>query len=102
MNTHQIRILVAGAVLACLPAHAADVAAGKAKAEEVCADCHGDDGTGDDESPNIAKLSSKEFVKAMEDYQSGARTKSPKMARAAKRLSAEDVANLAAYYQTLK
>ena len=102
MNTHQIRILVAGAVLACLPAHAADVDAGKAKAEEVCADCHGDDGTGDDESPNIAKLSSKEFVKAMEDYQSGARTKSPKMARAAKRLSAEDVANLAAYYQTLK
>jgi len=65
------------------PAYAADVAVGKAKAEEVCVDCHGDDATGDDESPDIVKLSAKEFVKA-------------------KRMSAPDVANLAAYYQALK
>lgn len=102
MRVALLQMLLAGAALACTPSYGADVAAGKAKAEEVCADCHGDDGTGDDESPDIVKLTAKEFVKAMEDYQSGARTKSPKMARAAKRLSAAEVADLAAYYQTLK
>jgi cytochrome c553 len=102
MNHLLLNILIAGGALVLAPAYAADVAAGQAKAEEVCADCHGDDGTGDDESPDIAKLSEKEFVKAMEEYQKGVRTKSPKMARAAKKLSAEEVANLAAYYQSLK
>jgi cytochrome c553 len=38
----------------------------------------------------------------MEEYQKGVRTKSPKMTKAAKKLSAADVANVAAYYQTLK
>jgi cytochrome c553 len=97
-----LQVLLAAGSLACLPSYAADVAAGKAKAEEVCADCHGDDGKGDDESPDIVELTAKEFVKAMEDYQSGARTKSQKMARAAKKLSPAEVANLAAYYETLK
>lgn len=97
-----LQVLLAAGSLACVPTYAADVAAGKAKAEEACADCHGDDGKGDDESPDIVKLTAKEFVKAMEEYQSGARTKSPKMAKAAKKLSAAEVANLAAYYETLK
>jgi len=102
MNHLLLKMLITAGALAMVPAYAADVAAGKAKAEEVCADCHGDDGTGDDDNPDIAKLSEKEFVKAMEEYQTGVRTKSPKMARAAKKLSAEEVANLAAYYQSLK
>lgn len=102
MNSSLLKMLLAASALACAPANAADVAAGQAKAEEVCADCHGDDGTGDDESPDIAKLSEKEFLKAMVEYQKGVRTKSPKMARAAKKLSADEVANLAAYYQSLK
>lgn len=96
--------LFASGALAFSPAYAADVAAGKATAEEVCVDCHGDDGKGDDESPDItlASLSTKEFVQAMQDYQSGKRTKAPKMARAAKKLSAEQVADVAAYFATLK
>lgn len=102
MKISQLQVLLAGCLLACAPAYAADVAAGQAKAEEVCADCHGDDGKGDDESPDIVKLSLKEFVTAMEEYQTGVRTKHAKMARAAKRLSASDVANLAAYYETLQ
>ena len=73
-----------------------------AKEPHVFADCHGDDGKGDDESPDIVKLTEKEFVKAIHEYQSGARTKDAKMARAAKKLSAAEVANLAAYYETLK
>jgi cytochrome c553 len=102
MNHVLLKMLIAAGSLALVPAYAADVAAGKAKAEEVCADCHGDDGTGDDDNPDIAKLTEKEFLKAMDEYQKGVRTKSPKMARAAKKLSAEEVANLAAYYQSLK
>ena len=102
MKNSQLQVLLVGCLLACAPAYAADVAAGQAKAEEVCADCHGDDGKGDDESPDIVKLSLKEFVTAMEEYQTGVRTKNAKMARAAKRLSATDVANLAAFYETLK
>jgi len=38
----------------------------------------------------------------MQEYQGGTRTKSPKMTKEAKKLSAADVANLAAYYATLK
>jgi cytochrome c553 len=97
-----LQMLLASCALACAPTYAADVGAGKAKAEDVCADCHGDDGKGDDESPDIVELSEKEFVEAMEEYRSGVRTKHEKMARAAKKLSAADIANLAAYYQTLK
>jgi cytochrome c553 len=102
MKTNLLNVLLAAFAMACVPAQAADVAAGQAKAEEVCADCHGDDGKGDDESPDIVKLTEKEFVKAIHEYQSGARTKDAKMARAAKKLSAAEVANLAAYYETLK
>jgi cytochrome c553 len=38
----------------------------------------------------------------MVEYQNGTRTKDAKMAKAAKKLSATDVANVAAYYATLK
>jgi cytochrome c553 len=98
--------LLAACALASAPSYAADVAAGKAKAEEVCADCHGDDGKGDDESPDIVKLTQKEFVTAMQEFQSGKRNDPDKMAqkmvRESKKLSAAEIANLAAYYQTLK
>ncbi|HWJ05536.1 MAG TPA: c-type cytochrome [Steroidobacteraceae bacterium] len=98
-----LSLLITGALVG-TPAYAADLAAGKAKAEEICVDCHGDDGKGDDDSPDItlASLSTKEFVQAMQDYQSGKRTKNAKMGRAAKKLTAEDVANVAAYFATLK
>ena len=102
MKAFLQHVLLAACAMDFAQAQAADVAAGKAKAEEVCADCHGDDGKGDDESPDIVKLTEKEFLQAMEEYRSGARTKNAKMARAAKRLTADEIANLAAYYETLK
>ncbi len=102
MKAFLQHVLLAACAMVFAQAQAADVAAGKAKAEEVCADCHGDDGKGDDESPDIVKLTEKEFLQAMEEYRSGARTKNAKMARAAKRLTADEIANLAAYYETLK
>ena len=102
MKAFLQHVLLAACAMDFAQSQAADVAAGTAKAEEVCADCHGDDGKGDDESPDIVKLTEKEFLQAMEEYRSGARTKNAKMARAAKRLTADEVANLAAYYETLK
>jgi cytochrome c553 len=101
------KFLLTGVACACVllsagAANAAgDVAAGKAKAED-CADCHGDDGTGDAKNPSIAGMSVEKFTKAMQEYQNGVRTKSPKMAKSAKALNAADIANLAAYYATLK
>ena len=102
MKVCMLQVLLVAGALACAPTYAADVAAGKAKAELACADCHGDDGKGDDENPDIVKMSAAEFIKAMEEYQSGVRTKDAQMTKAAKKLSAADVANLAAYYETLK
>lgn len=102
MKAFLQHVLLAACAMVFAQAQAADVAAGKAKAEEVCADCHGDDGKGDDESPDIVKLTAKEFQTAMDEYRSGARTKDAKMARAAKRLTPAEVANLVAYYETLK
>jgi len=38
----------------------------------------------------------------MQEYANGTRTKSPKMTKEAKKLSAAQIADLAAYYATLK
>jgi cytochrome c553 len=102
MNRLTVTTLIAACALLATPGYAADAAAGKAKAEEACADCHGDDGAGDEDYPGITGMSVEKFTKAMQEYQDGTRTKSPKMTKEAKKLSAADVANLAAYYATLK
>jgi cytochrome c553 len=103
MNKLTLSLLVAaGIALAAGPVLAAgNPAAGEAKSE-ACVDCHGDDGKGDDETPSIAGLSVEEFTQAMKEYQDGTRKKSSGMIKAAKKASAEDVADLAAYYATLK
>jgi len=102
MRTLLLPAIVSALALTAAPTYAADAAAGKAKAEASCVDCHGDDGKGDDESPAIAGLSVDKFTKAIQEYQNGTRTKNAKMTKEAKKLSAADVANLAAYYATLK
>ena len=102
MDKLTLTTLLATCVLLSAPGYAADAAAGKAKAEAACADCHGDDGAGDADYPGIAGMSVEKFTKAMQEYQNGTRTKSPKMTKEAKKLSAADVANLAAYYATIK
>ena len=47
-------------------------------------------------------MSVEKFTKAMQEYQNGTRTKSTKMTKEAKKVSAAQVADLAAYYATLK
>jgi cytochrome c553 len=102
MYTKLLPALLAALALLAVPVHAADVAAGKALATASCADCHGDDGMGDDDYPAIAGMSVEKFTKAMQEYQNGTRTKNPKMTKEAKKLSAAQIADLAAYYAKLK
>jgi len=102
MNRLLISASLAALALLAAPTYAADVAAGKALAEESCADCHGDDGAGDDKNPAIHGMSVADFTKAMKEYQDGTRTKSQKMARAAKEVNDAQIADLAAYYGSLK
>lgn len=90
--------LAAGLMLvAASSAQAGDASAGKAKSES-CAGCHGDNGKDD---PPIAGMEETKFIQAMKEYQSGER-KHKAMTKAATRLSEADLADLAAYYATLK
>ncbi len=78
-----------------------DPAAGKAKSA-TCAGCHGTDGISlVPNYPNLAGQKEAYLVKAINDYKSGARndaTMNPMVAP----LSDTDIANLAAYFSSLK
>jgi cytochrome c553 len=79
-------------------AHAADVAAGKAKVESVCAACHGATGVSvSDAIPNLAGQKAvylESQLKALKD----ASRKNAVMNAIASQLSADDIANVAAYF----
>ena len=78
-----------------------DIANGKALAED-CADCHGDDGLGDEDIPRIAGLDAAEHAKALADFKSGARPDEDEMmVDSVEDLSEQEMADLAAYYATL-
>ena len=82
-------------------AHAAgDAAAGKAKAA-ACAGCHGANGEGVAPNPALAGKSEEQLVQAMKDYKSGKRDNAVMKGMVAA-LTDGDVANLAAYYASLK
>jgi len=99
MNAHRL-VLIAAPVLftVAAAAQAADLAAGKAKAAEVCAACHGADGNSP--SPDFPKLAGQHreyLAKALSDYKSGLR-KNAIMAGFASPLTKEDIDNLSAYF----
>jgi cytochrome c553 len=81
---------------------AADVAAGKAKADAVCAACHGKDGNTpiDPSYPKLAGQHREFLVRSLLDYKSGSR-KNAIMAGQAQPLSRADIDNLSAYYASL-
>ena len=83
-------------------AHAADVAAGKAKHEAACAACHGKDGNTpiDPSYPKLAGQHRAYLERALLDYKSGAR-KNAIMAGQAQTLSRADIENLSAFYAGL-
>jgi cytochrome c553 len=83
-------------------AAAADPAAGKARADQVCAACHGKDGNTpiDPSYPRIAGQHRDYLERAMLDYKAGTR-KNAIMAAQVQPLSRADIADLAAYYAGL-
>ena len=94
-------VILAGLALAAPHAHAADALAGKKKAS-VCAVCHGLDGIAKNpDAPNLAGDNANYIMKQLHAFQSGAR-QHEQMTIIAKGLSEDDIANLAAWYSSLK
>ncbi len=79
---------------------AGDAAAGKAKAA-ACAGCHGANGHGIPPTPALAGKSEDQILQALKDFKSGKRD-NPVMKGMAAGLSDQDMANLAAYFASLK
>lgn len=77
-----------------------DVDAGMALAKK-CAGCHGKSGEGKKDNPPIAGMEESAFIQDMNDYKSG-KKEHKAMNSTSKKLSDDDIANLAAYYATLK
>jgi cytochrome c553 len=83
---------------------AADSEAGKTKAA-LCVACHGANGEGKTDPqvivPALACQTEAYLAKAMQAYKAGTR-QDPGMTAIFQALSEEDIANLAAYYSTLR
>ncbi|MEJ2766658.1 cytochrome c [Photobacterium sp. MCCC 1A19761] len=103
----MMKKVLAIAVLATVisgPTLAADAAAGKAKAA-VCAACHGADGTAMIPTyPNLKGQNEQYLVGALKAYKNKERTggMAVVMQPQAAMLSDSDIANVAAYYASLK
>ncbi|CAM4083134.1 MULTISPECIES: c-type cytochrome [Shewanella] len=93
--------LIAFASLFTLSAHAGDIEAGKAKSM-LCAACHGADGISlAPIYPNLKGQKAQYIEKQLKAFKEGTR-QDPVMAPMAMPLTDEDIANLAAYYESLK
>ena len=92
-----ILMLAAGGVQA-----GGDAAKGAELASADCADCHGDDGMGDEDNPKIAGLDPAEHIKMLKGYKSGEiPDEDEMMIDSVSELTDQDFADLAAYYATL-
>ena len=92
-------LIIAAALVFGAAAHAADPAAGREKSK-VCAACHGENGVSTaPDFPKLAGQYSDYLIRALKDYQSGAR-KNPIMAAQAANLKPADIEDLAAYYSS--
>jgi len=110
MNVRKLGILIALALAPGMQATAqqGDLSAGKAKAEEVCAACHGANGVSvSDTIPNLAAQRSAYIESQLRAFRSGAR-KAPAptssiatMAAIANQLSEPEIVSVAAYFASL-
>ena len=101
MHRMLLAAFFVGSVALAGPAQAAgDAAAGQAKAAS-CATCHGPNGAGTPMAPKLAGAAPAAFVQQLQDYASGKRDNAMMKSTAAG-LSAADMANLAAYYASVK
>ena len=94
--------LAAALALACvMGAHAQDAAAGKTKAA-ACAMCHGPQGIAvAPDTPNLAGQPASYIVEQLTAYRDGSR-KHEIMSLMAKPLTDADIANLAAWFSSIK
>ncbi len=98
MAAHTVAVVAAVLAFVAGPVVAADVEAGKKKAQEVCAACHNLDGVSTiPENPKLAGQYPDYLAKALRDYKSGAR-KNPIMAGMAQGLSQKDIDDVSAYF----
>ena len=97
----NLLLLCALAPAAALAQQQADVAAGKAKAEAVCAACHGANGISiADNIPNLAGQRVAYLEGELRALKAGTR-RAPSMNAMAAQLSPADIANVAAYFGSL-
>jgi len=94
-------MLVIVVVTGTLPARAADVAAGKAKATEICAVCHGENGISQMENvPSLAGQLDQYIQWQLVYFRAGSR-KNEQMQPVVEQLTNEDIRNLGAYFASL-
>jgi len=103
----KARILIASLFILMLAAGSAVAGGDAARGAELAADCamcHGDAGEGDGgDTPAIAGMDEAAHVAALKGFASGERPdESGMMADAAAALSEQDMADVAAYFATLK
>jgi cytochrome c553 len=100
----EMRVVLGGALLAFIvcgsSAHAADVAAGKEKAE-ICAGCHGDNGISQmDNVPSLAGQQDQFIQWQLVYFRAGSR-KNEQMQPIVEQINNEDIRNLGAYFASL-
>jgi len=99
-NPMKASISLAAVVMLAGNAFAADVEAGKAKVQAVCAACHGVAGVSvSDTIPNLAAQKAAYIETQLKALREGTR-KNPIMSAIATQLSNDDIANVAAYFAT--
>jgi len=100
--TRRILLATVGAPLFCHPASAYDAAAGKQKAEELCAPCHGKNGVSEQPIvPSLAGQKNDYVVLALYQFRIKHRP-SEVMGPLAEPLADDDLGDLAASYSALK
>jgi cytochrome c553 len=100
-----LRALIAGLIGLVITAGAAEATGDKVAGKKVmvkCQVCHGKDGLAKlPEAPNIAGQKETYLVRALTAFKNGER-KNEQMTVVIKGLSEEDIANVAAYYASIK
>ena len=100
MRSLLFGITIAAAVVAAPPAHAADIAAGKEKAE-LCVGCHGENGVSQMENmPSLAGQLDQFIQWQLVYFRAGAR-KNEQMQPIIEQINNEDIRNLGAYFASL-
>jgi cytochrome c553 len=100
MRSWLVLFALSGLTLSGLPVRAADIAAGKEKAE-ICAGCHGDNGISQTENvPSLAGQSDQFIQWQLVYFRAGTR-KNEQMQPIIDGINNEDIRNLGAYFASL-